>query len=301
MTDKQVLQIKLSQTRKIAIITLILNLLLAVAKIAISILSGSIALLADGFDSALDILTTILSFYALKIASMPPDEDHHWGHEKYENLFTLGISAVLFISSGIIAYQAINKLVLQKITPFSLDNVIIASLSIIIKGVLVWLNVYYGRKLKSKILVANGLNFRTDILLSFVVLISVSVSHLTIKGFSLFWADPIIALIISVFIIITAIQISRESFEILVDLSPDEETIDEMMKIAGEQKGVKGVHNLRARTIGSRIIADIHIYVDPEITVEEGHEIAEAVVQKIKEELPVKDLLVHVEPFHEKN
>ncbi|MBD3190003.1 MAG: cation diffusion facilitator family transporter [Candidatus Heimdallarchaeota archaeon] len=301
MTDKQTLELKLKQTQRITVITLILNLLLAVAKIIISVLSGSISLLADGFDSALDLLTTILSFYALKIASAPADEDHHWGQEKYENLFTLGISAVLFISSGIIAYQAINKLIIREITPFSLNNVIIAFISIIVKGLLVWLNIHYGKKLKSKILVANGMNFRTDILMSFVVLLSVSVSHLTIKGFSLFWVDPIIALIISIFIIITAIGISRESFEILLDLSPDEETLEEIMKVAREQEGVKGIHNLRARTVGSYIISDMHIYVDPNITVEEAHTIAEDIVQRVKEELPVKDLLIHVEPFPKKD
>ena len=289
---------KMKQVRNVTIIGLVLNLLLAVLKIVFSILTGSVSLLADGLDSALDLGTTTLGFFALKIADKPADEEHHFGHEKVENLFSIGIAVILVASSGFIAYQAINKLVNVELLAFDVFNVIIASLSIILKGVLVWINISVGKRIKSPVLVANGLNFRTDILTSIVVLISVTVSPQYIRGFSLYWIDPVIALIISVVIVATAIKITRESASVLLDTSPDEKILQKIEDLANRIEGVKHVEGIRARELGSNmILSDINIMVDPNLTIEQGHDIATNVEKIIKENLPVKYLQVHVEPY----
>ncbi|MFW9923623.1 MAG: cation diffusion facilitator family transporter [Candidatus Thorarchaeota archaeon] len=288
-------------SRNVAIIGLVLNLVLAGIKIGISIAFGSIALLADGLDSALDLATTLLGFVAIKISDRPADHDHQFGHEKFENFFSLGIAVLLVASSGIIGFQAVNKLINKTLLDFSWYNIIIAGSSIIIKGILVWVNITVGKKIESPILIANGKNFRTDILTSAVVLISVIVGPLSINSFSLFWVDPSIAIIISIVIIFTAISITRESATVLLDQSPDQKIINGMTSIAGNVEGVEKIGAIRARNIGANIIlADLDILLDPKMTIEEGHKIACNVEEAIRKEMPVKYLQIHVEPYYKK-
>ncbi len=226
---------RMIKARNITIIGLVINVLLAVFKITISIRSGSLSLLADGLDSALDIATVIFGFVAIRIANRPADKDHHFGHAKFENFFSLGVALLLVASSGIIGYQAITKLIDAVPSVYDPYNLIIAAISIVLKGVLVWLNVSVGKKIESPILVANGKNFRTDILTSIVVLVSVSIGHRSIGSFSLFWVDPTIAIIIGIIIIITAIGIVKDSAGVLLDQSPDEETMSKIEKYTKEK------------------------------------------------------------------
>ena len=292
---------RMIMARNATIIGLIINVLLAAFKIALSIRSGSLSLLADGLDSALDIVTVIFGFLAIRIADRPADEDHHFGHAKFENFFSLGIALLLVASSGIIGYQAIIKLINRTTVDFDLYNVIIASSSIILKGILVWINVRIGKKIGSPTLVANGMNFRTDVLTSIVVLISVSIGHLDFGGsFSLFWVDPTIALAISIIIIITAIGITRDSAGVLLDQSPDKETLKKIRKITMEQEGIKEIGNIRARKVGDNIfLVDLDIFLDPSLTIDEGHDIACIVEEVLRKKLPIKYIMIHVEPYHE--
>ncbi|MBK5114100.1 MAG: cation transporter [Candidatus Heimdallarchaeota archaeon] len=286
--------------RNVTIIGLIINVLLAGFKITISILSGSLSLLADGLDSGLDIASVVFGFVAIKMADRPADEDHHFGHAKFENFFSLGVAILLVASSGIIGYQAIIRLVDRTTIEYNLYNIIIAAVSIGLKGLLVWINVRVGKKIGSPTLIANGKNFRTDILTSIVVLVSVSIGHLTIGSFSLFWVDPTIALGISIIIIITAIGITKDASGVLLDQSPGEETLKKIKEYTKEQAGVKDIGNIRARRVGANIfLVDLDIYLDPTLTIDEGHDIACVVEDVLKEKLPIIYIMIHVEPYHE--
>ena len=182
---------------------------------------------------------------------------------------------------------------------FEIFNVIVAATSIILKGVLVAINIIIGKRIKSSILVANGKNFRTDILTSAVVLISVSICHLSVNGFSFYWVDPAIALLISVVIILTAVGITKDSSKILLDQSPKEEVLNEIHRITKNQEGVIKVGQIRARNIGSDIIlTDIDIYVKPTLTVEEGHHIATKIESALKAKMPIRYVHVHYEPYY---
>ena len=290
---------RLKKARNVTILGLVLNILLAAVKITISVIFGSIALLADGLDSALDLATTILGFLAIKIADKPADSDHQFGHQKFENFFSLGIAVLLVASSGIISYQAVTRIINQTEIVFSIANIIIAVSSILLKGILVMVNVKVGKDIDSPTLIANGKNFRTDILTSIVVLISVTLGTIKFNGNTLYWLDPTIAILISLVIIFTAISITRESAEVLLDKSADKESIAKIIEISRKHEGVKGVSAIRSRTIGeNNIFVDLDIYLNSELTIEEGHKIACQVEDLIQDELPVKYLQIHVEPFH---
>ena len=290
---------RMIKARNVTIIGLIVNVLLAGFKISVSIITGSLALLADGLDSALDIATVIFGFVAIRIANRPADKDHHFGHAKFENLFSLGIAFVLVASSGIIGYQAIGRLVEGTIPEYDKFNLIIASASIVLKAILVWINVRVGKKIDSPTLVANGKNFRTDILTSIVVLVSVSIGHRSIGSFSLFWVDPTIAIGIGIVIVITAIGIIKDSAGVLLDQSPDEEILKKIKEYTKEQEGIKDIGNIRARRVGANtFLVDLDIFLDPTLTIDEGHVIACIVEEVLKEKLPIRYIMIHVEPYH---
>jgi cation diffusion facilitator family transporter len=293
-------EIMMKKARLVTIFGLVLNLGLAIVKITISIFYDSLSLLADGLDSGLDIATTILGFVAIRMASKPADEEHHFGHSKVENLFSLGIAMLLVASSGIIGYQAVIKLINKQVLDFSIANVVIASVSIVLKGFLVWIYNYIGKQIKSPSLIANSKNFRTDVLTSAVVLISVIVAPIEVGTSTLYWIDPTIAICISILIIITAIGITKESSEVLLDQSPDEETLNKIIDLSTNHEGVKNVGNIRARKIGSNIIlVDLDINLDPNLSIHEGHEIVCKVEDTLKKELPIKYIHIHMEPYHE--
>jgi len=293
-------KVRLKKARIVTAIGIVLNLILAVIKITVSILFDNLSLLADGLDSGLDIATTVLSLIAIKISDKPADKEHQFGHSKIESLFSLGIAVLLISSSGIIAYQSITKIINHVEPTYSVFNVIVASSSIVIKSILLWINLRVGKKIKSPSLIANGMNFRTDILTSIVVLLSVTIAHRSIDSFELFWIDPTIASLIAIVIIVTAVRITKDSSSILMDKSPPKETIEKLLRVTEQQAGVKAVRNIRARTIGSQFfLADIDILLDPQITLEDGHNIVCEVEEAIKKELPVKYLQIHMEPFIE--
>ncbi|MHA1124006.1 MAG: cation diffusion facilitator family transporter [Candidatus Heimdallarchaeota archaeon] len=299
-TDESIREQRMKKALTVTIISLAINFLLAVLKIVFSALSGSVSLLADGLDSALDIATSILGYVALRVADKPPDKDHQFGHEKFENLFSIGIAVILVASSFFIGFQAITKLTTPVSEVFSVFSVVIAASSIVLKSFLVWLNIRIGKQIKSPSLIANGKNFRTDVLTSIVVLISVSIGHLSIGSFSLRWVDPSVALVIAVIIILTAVGIIRDATTVLLDKSPDVEVMEKMKEVILEQEGVKGVGNIRARAISTEnFLVDIDIFLDPRITIEEGHNIATSVETALMEDCPVKYIQIHVEPFCE--
>ncbi len=290
---------KMKYAKIVTIIGLALNLILASLKITVSITSNNLSLLADGLDSGLDLATTMLGFFAIRIADRPADKDHHFGHGKIENLFSMGIAFLLVASSGIIGYQAVTKLISKTPPEFSYYNIIVSSASIVLKAVLVFINIRIGKKINSPTLVANGLNFRTDILTSGVVLVSVIIAPLSVSGFSLYWIDPTIALMISIVIIITAIKITKEASSVLLDESPKQEMVNDIVKLAKEQDGVKDIANIRVRSIGAEsLFVDIDVLLNPKITIEDGHNIVTKLENVIMEQLPVKYIQVHMEPYH---
>ncbi|HUT80552.1 MAG TPA: cation diffusion facilitator family transporter [Candidatus Bathyarchaeia archaeon] len=290
---------KMKYAKIVTIIGLCINLILASLKVTVSIISNNLSLLADGLDSGLDLASTMLGFFAIRIADRPADKDHHFGHGKIENLFSVGIALLLVASSGIIGFQAVDKLIKHTLPEFLIYNVIVASSSIVLKAVLVFINIRIGKKIKSPTLIANGLNFRTDILTSGVVLVSVIIAPLTVNGFDLYWVDSIIALMISVVIIFTAIKITKEAAKVLLDESPNQEMVDSIAKIAKNQEGVKDITNIRARAIGAEnILVDLIVLLNPKITIEEGHNIVCQLEKVIMEQLPVKYLQIHMEPYH---
>ena len=283
-TDQQLI-------RYVTALAIIVNLILTIIKLVIGLLIGSTALLADGIDSFLDIMTTIFAYIGVRIAAKKPDLNHPYGHQKMEVFFSLGIFVFITYSCIQIFLNALDKIILQQAFVFEISGLITAIFSICMKLILAYSVLSVGKRVNSPALIANAKNFRTDVLSSVLVSASMIFAY-----FNLGLLDPIIAIIICGFIAYTGLTIFIEGFDILVDKAPPNTILKSIEQITMDVEGVKEVHLVRARYLQQGIIGDMHILVDPMLTVFEGHEISEIVASRLKEELNVS-MLVHLEPF----
>ena len=277
--------------RYITVLAIFVNLILGTSKLLVGSFIGSSALLADGIDSLLDILMTIFAYLGVRIATKPPDPDHLYGHQKMEIFFSFGIFALIMFSSLQIFLTALNKLISQQIFLFDVSGLLVAAFSIGLKLLLSYSVLKVGTQVTSPALKAMAKNYRTDVFASFLVVISMMFAY-----FQFGQLDSVMAIAICGLIVYTGLGIFMEGWNILVDKAPSKEMLDSIHSLASSVSGVKEVHLIRARYLQGGCIGDMHVLVDPDLTVREGHDISESVALRLKEELKVL-MIIHLEPF----
>lgn len=269
-----------------------INALIMSFKLSVGYIFGSISLVADGFDSLLDLFSASFAGIGEKVSKKPPDSSHPFGHEKYQLVFSLAISIILFFSAYLIASDAIQRLKDKFLLEFKWIILIAASVSIVSKLFLSIVNFRIGKRLNSPVIIANAKNYRTDTISSVLVIVSLIGSY-----YKIWWFDSTAAFIIVLLIFYTGYEIVKVNLPELMDKGPPEEIVKKVQEIALSVNGVKEVHLIRLRSILNVYTGDFHILVDPEISIREGHDIAEMVQSKIEETGLFRDLLIHIEPF----
>ncbi|MCG3224595.1 MAG: cation transporter [Candidatus Heimdallarchaeota archaeon] len=270
------------------------NSLLVALKLIIGFFTGSISLIADGFDSILDLVTATFAGVGEKISKKPADSSHPFGHHKFQLVFSIAIALTLFISSYFIASESIERLVNQTLLPVNYLYLIIIAAAISFVGkIAMSISLFkIGKKINSVVIIANAKNYRTDAFSSIFVIIAVVGSY-----FSIWWLDPICAFIIVGLIIYTGFEIAKVSIPDLLDRGAPQEVLDKLTEIALSHPEVKEVHIVRLRTILGYYTGDFHILVDPQMTIFEAHEVSEKVKQNLENEGTFRDIIIHLEPF----
>ncbi len=271
------------------------NLILAFSKIFIGILSTSLAVLSDGIDSATDVLIAAMTLVAAKITSKPGDREHPYGHGRIETVATAIISFILFFAGAQILFKAIGGIlsgVPEKLPSTMAIWVTIASIGG--KLALSWSQFHFGRKSCSPMLIANAKNMRGDVVTSAAVLVGLGLSYLT----GLAVMDEILGALVALWILKNAVEIFMEANTELMDGTNSREPYREIFAAISKVPSVDNPHRVRLRRVGSMLIIDLDIEVDPAMTVYESHKIALKVEKAIKESLPdVYDVIVHIEPL----
>lgn len=290
MTDQNVKQIK-----KITVIGIVGNLLLAAVKFLVGFLGNSQAVIADAVHSLSDLSTDFAVLIGVKFWTAPPDEKHPYGHHRIEAIVTaiIGI-ALLFVAFGLI-YNALSNIRNPHLIQTSWIAIVGPLISIIVKEVLYRWTILVGETVKSSALIANAWHHRSDALSSIPAVIAVVLSAINPD-----WAfiDYIGAIIISLFIFKISWDIIKPSFAELTDTGASEKERELIKGISMRIQGVKETHAIRSRKFSSKLFVDLHILVDPEISVREGHNIAEEVQNILIQEGPdIVDVVVHTEPF----
>lgn len=286
---------RLKNVRQVLLLTLALNAAVAVAKVGYGYYISSISMLSDGFHSLADGTSNIIGLAGIWIASRPPDASHPYGHRKFENLSVIAIAVLIFGAGIEIVREAYHRIQ----HPETID---VTALSFAIMAATMAVNAFVmvyesrkGQELKSDFLVADALHTRTDIYISLSVIASLVAAGL---GYPVI--DVIAALVIVLFIIRMGFSVLRSAAGVLTDaacLDPRE-----VQHVAHAVAGVKGSHHIRTRGNEDHMNIDMHIFVDPGATTEQGHTIAHAVEEAVKGRFPgVKDVVIHIEPYRGKD
>jgi cation diffusion facilitator family transporter len=271
--------------------------------VTVGISGHSIALVADAVHTLSDAFTSGAVWLGLKVARRPADETHPYGHGKAEPIAGKAVAIALFIVGAGIAYRSVDGIVLHavgkgELTAPSALTLYAALLSIFVKELLYQYQIRVARKIDSVALMADAWHHRSDALSS--VAVSVGIAAAALGGPRWHWADEAAALVVAVFIIWVAWDLFKRSAAGLMDTLAPREVEDEIRSAALSVEGVLAVEKTFARRSGLDILVDIHVEVDPQMTVEMGHEIATAVTKRLTETIPqVTHALVHIEPFSE--
>ena len=279
---------------KVSIISIIANVVLAAFKLVAGVFAHSGAMISDAIHSASDVFSTFVVMIGIKIASKEPDEEHPYGHERMECVAAIILATILCITG-----LGIGKNALSNITGNSGEMavpgvlaLIAAIVSIIVKEAMFWYTRHYAKKIDSGALMADAWHHRSDALSSIGAFIGIIFARM---GYVMM--DSIACLVICVFIVKAAYDIFKDAIDKMVDKSCSLEVEDEIRAIVMAEDGVRGIDSLSTRLFGNKMYVDIEIRADGEKTLNETHEIAEAVHDSIEARFEkVKHIMVHVNP-----
>lgn len=287
-----------SQGVRIAIASMAVSGVLALAKLIAGWLAGSASVIADGVESAGDVLASSIVLLGLTVAARPPDENHPYGHGRFETLTGLitGLGLAL-VGAGII-WKSLQDVGLRHAPPAAYALIPVAA-SVILKAVMAVLKLRIGRRIRSSALVADAWNDTVDILSGSVALLAVGLALYDPDRFLA--ADHYGGAAIGVIVILLGLRVVHETSLTLMDTMPDAEMMASIRASALKVPGALDVEKCYARKTGLRYHVDLHLEVDPELTVRRSHAIAEEVRNRVKADLAwVEDVLVHVEPYGER-
>ncbi|MAX66159.1 MAG: cation diffusion facilitator family transporter [Bacteriovoracaceae bacterium] len=268
-------------TKKLAIkatlIGSVVDFLLGVGKILVGKVFFSQALIVDGIHSLSDLLTDAFVILVTKFSHEAPDKNHPYGHGRFETLGTVVIGVLLMLVACFLAYDNIMRLFTLRIpVVVGWPTIFIAVLSVLSKEVIFRYTFSVGKKIKSKMIIANAWHSRSDAITSALVLVGLGFSY-----FGYHKVDLFMALVLSGFIAKVGWNFIWDSVKELVDTSLSADKVETIREMIRDIDGVRGLHNLRSRRVGDKAILDVNIEVSPFISVSEGHEIATWVAQTI--------------------
>jgi cation diffusion facilitator family transporter len=276
--------------RLVLLQTLFLNLLVTTAKIAVGYLTGSLSIIADGFDSLFDSVTNVIGLVAIYLARRPPDEDHPYGHRRFETLMTLSVAVLLFITCYSILRSAYERWLNPTLPEVNVWSFAALLLSIAVHAYTARYEIRRGRELRSEFLLADASHTRADILVTIGVIVGLIVVRM---GYP--WVDTAGAVLIALIIAKIGIDIIRGSARILTDAAAIE--TDRVAAIIRQVPGVQSYHRIRSRGLEDDVHLDLHVRVAPEMPLAQAHAIAHKVQTRIIRTIDgVRDVIVHVEP-----
>jgi cation diffusion facilitator family transporter len=280
--------------RRAAIIALAGNLVLAIIKIVTGIVAGSLAVLGDGIDSSTDVAIAIMTLSVGFIINQPSDKEHPWGHHRAETIGTVLLAFIIMFAGFQLFESAFRQLREGTVgeTP-GLIALVVTAISIAGKLFLAFTQYQLGKKSGSAMILANAKNMTNDIIISGSVFVGLGASHL----FNMPALDAVTALLVSLWVMKSAVGIFREQNLELMDGNADDDQYRALFDAVRSVKGAGNPHRARIRKMASSWDIDLDIEVAGNLTVREAHEIAEHVEEAIRQSIPdVYDIMVHVEP-----
>ncbi|WP_419209903.1 cation diffusion facilitator family transporter [Providencia manganoxydans] len=286
---------KFHAAKKSTLISVIVNLLLSIWQIIIGVISHSQGLIADGIHTLSDLIADFVVLIANKKSHKKPDEDHPYGHFRYENGASLILGIILLIVGVGMVWSAIQKMLNPElIQEVHFIALVAALIALAAKEGLFRYMLRVANRVNSSMLVANAWHARSDAASSLVVAIGIIGS---LCGFKIF--DPIAALIVGTFVFRMGYKFTNQSMQDLMDKGADEETLQEIRNVLENIEDIKGFHDLKTRKSGDFYLVDVHLEVDGDMSIMMGHDIAVNVRDKLMENPQILNVMTHLNPYDE--
>ena len=281
-----------NQIVKVTWLGIIINVTLVIVKIITGLLVSSMAMIADGFHSLSDLVTDFAIIFGVHISKKEPDEDHPYGHSWAENFITVFTAIPLAAAGGYMILKAVTSIAEHKITKIGYPVLTVAVIAIILKEYSFVITKRVAIRLSSSMLYANAWDHRSDALSSLAVAIGAVASI-----FGLDYADQIATIIVGLMIIFVAVKILLDATSQFTARAVDEKTNKQIKQIIASQPQIRNWHKLRTRTVGRELFMDLHILVDPKLTLTEAHEISEMLENEMHRQIPQPvNIVIHIEP-----
>jgi ferrous-iron efflux pump FieF len=279
-------------TRRVTLYSVATAAILVAIKIAAWLVSGSLALLASTADSGLDLLASLTTFYAVRFAVTPPDAEHRYGHGKAEGFASLVQAGLVFASAALIGQQAIGDLIAPKPIQSSGWALAVMGVSIVMTGLLI---AAQGRVLKQTSSVAvsgDRAHYAADLASNVIALIGIA----AVAWLGIARLDAIAALAIAALLLWGAVGVFREASGQLMDHELPDEIRARIVDLMTEDRRVTDVHQLRTRAAGPYVHIQMHIDLDPELTLEAAHQVIVAAEKRVLDAFPSADIIIHADP-----
>lgn len=274
----------------------VVNSVLSAVKITGGLLLGSQTLFVDGLHSASDLTTDAAVLLSLGVSGRPPDPAHPYGHRRVGTMVALAIGLVLAAAAVWIAWRALTALASgHSHRVVGVWAMILAAASIPAKEILYRLTMAVGRRTGDLAVTANAWHHRSDAFTSLAA--TAGLAGVAFGGPRWAFLDDVTALVLAAFLLIVAVRIAGQAVDELVDRAPSEATQAAIRRAVTAARGVRSFHAFRARRVGGRVAVDVHVQVDPMLTVRQGHDVAAAVKHRVLDaDDHVVEVMVHIEP-----
>ena len=288
------------QKTSVALLSVVSNSILVILKLVTGLLTGSVSVLSEAVHSSMDLIASVIAFFAVRISARRPDAEHPFGHGKVEDISALAEALLIVIAAVWIVVEAISKI----ISPQPLETldwgIAVMLLSVVANIIVSHLLFKVGKKADSPALIADAWHLRTDVWTSAGVLAGLSIIWVGARLWpevNLSWIDPVAAMMVAMLILRAAITLTMGAIKDLIDTSPP---AHELYWLSGYLESwyptVRSIHRIRTRKSGAARFIDLHIVVDPAMTVSDSHAITEKMTSAVREKLSGADLTVHIEP-----
>jgi cation diffusion facilitator family transporter len=280
--------------RRVLWVTLVLNIAVVIGKLTAGIIAGSLSVISDGIHSSVDSLNNVVGLVVVKYATAAPDEDHPYGHAKFEALAAFAIAGFLFVTCYQISLSAFKRLfAVEEPTPAITALTVGVMIGTIIANIVVTVYEHReGKRLKSQFLIADAAHTKSDVLVSLSVL-----GGLFLIRLGYVWLDPLISLGVAVVIAWSGYKIFKATVPVLVDAAPVPP--NRIAEVVENVPGVHSVHDIRSRTHGGEMFIEMHLHIDQELEHDHitSHAVTEEVERKLEEEFGRVVATIHVEPL----
>jgi cation diffusion facilitator family transporter len=275
----------------IARLSILSNTCLIVMKLIVGLISGSVSIISEAIHSSMDLMAAIIAFFSVKVSDNPPDSRHPYGHGKVENISGVIEALLIFVAATLIIVEAVKKLMGESI---ELDSIALGSVIMLISAIV---NIIVSRRLykvaretKSVALEADALHLKTDVYTSLGVAVGLALIMIT----EINWLDPVIAILVALFIIRESYILLRKAFTPLLDEAWENNEIDDLERILNELN--VNYHELRTRIAGNYRFIDLHIDMPKDLSVEKAHKYCDMIEEELTSKFENLNVTIHVEP-----